>query len=89
MKVPPLVARVRVRTGAHAFRLWVPLFLVWALLFVLLAPLFLFAVLAALLAPRRWRFGRAACGAWATFCETRGTHVDVEGARSAVSVEIH
>ncbi len=89
MKLPPLVARVRVRTRAHLFRLWVPLFLLWLLLFLLLAPLLLVATLVTLLAAPRWRFGRLARGVYVTVCETRGAHVEVEGDRTGVSIALH
>ena len=78
MTLPPLVARVRIRTEHRHLRLFVPLFL---LLVLLLA-------LAALLAPPRWRFGPAARGVCRALCETRGTRVDVAGPRSRVHVAL-
>ena len=80
MRVPPMLAHVSVGGPPRAFRLWVPLFLVWALLLVLLLPLLLVAALAVALAPRRWRFGPAVQGAWVTLCETRGTSVEISPA---------
>src|SRR5512146_1795278 len=69
MKLPPLVARVRVRTDRRSLGLWVPLFLAWALLVVLLAPLLLLALLVTLLFAPRWRFARLASGVYAAVCE--------------------
>jgi hypothetical protein len=89
MRLPPLVARVRIRTPDHHLRLWVPLFLVWVLLLPLLVPLALLVALAALLAPPRWRFGPVARGACVALCETRGVAVDVEGPRSRFLVTLH
>jgi hypothetical protein len=89
MILPPLIARVRVRSGAFRIRLWVPLFLLWLLLLVLLAPVLLVAAVVALFAPARWRFGPAARGACLALCETRGTCVDVESARRRVFIALH
>jgi hypothetical protein len=89
MILPPLVARVRIRTRAHHFRLWVPLFVIWLLLVPLLLPVLLLALIVALLAPARWRFGPVARGTYVALCETRGTHVDVEGKRTDVSIALH
>ena len=89
MNLPPLVAQVRIRTDGRAFRLWIPLFLLWLLIFALLLPVLVLAMLAALLAPRRWRFGRVARGSYAVLCETRGTHVEVERARTGISIALH
>jgi len=89
MKLPPLVARVQVRTPARSFRLWVPLFLVWILAFLLLVPLLLLALLVALAFAPRWRFGALLGGTYAVLCEARGTHVDVDDARTRVSIALH
>ena len=88
MTLPPLVARVRIRTEHRHLRLFVPLFLLWLLLFPLFLLLVLLLALAALLAPPRWRFGPAARGVCRALCETRGTRVDVAGPRSRVHVAL-
>jgi len=87
--LPPLVARVRVRTRRHAFRLWVPLFLAWLLLLPLLAPLVLVALLVTAVALPRWRCAALLRGVYATLCETRGTCVEVEGDATQVFVTLH
>ena len=89
MILPPLIARVRVRSGAFRLRLWVPLFLLWLLLVALLAPVLLLAAVVALFAPPRWRFGPAARGVCLALCETRGTCVDVESPRGHVFIALH
>ncbi len=89
MRVPPLVARVRLRGRRRSIRLWIPLFLLWLVLAVLLAPLLALVFLAALVAPPRWRFLRLAGGAWGALCEARGASVHVEDARGAVFVSFH
>jgi hypothetical protein len=89
MNLPPLIARVRVRTRRHAFRLWVPLFLLWILLVPLLVPVILVALLVTAVAMPRWRCGALLRGAWATLCETRGTRVEVEDQGTRVFVTLH
>ena len=89
MRLPPLIARVQVRTSARSFRLWVPLFLVWLLALLLLGPLLLVALLATLALAPRWRFARLLRGAYAVLCEARGTSVEVDRARGHVSIALH
>jgi len=89
MTLPPLVARIRIRTERRHLRLFVPLFLLWLLLLPLLVPLVLLVALAAVLAPPRWRFGPVARGACLALCETRGTRIDVAGPRGRVHVALH
>ena len=89
MMLPPLVARVRIRTPDHHLRLWLPLFLLWLLLLPLVVPLALLLAVAALFAPPRWRFGPIARGACVALCEARGTAVDVEGPRGRVFITLH
>ncbi len=88
MNLPPLVARVRIRTPRHAFRLWLPLFLLWILLVPFLAPVLLVALLVTAALPR-WRCGALLRGAWATLCEARGTRVEVEDEGTHVFVTLH
>ncbi len=78
MRYPPLVARVRIGTPARSFPLWIPIVLVWAPLLVLLAPFVLLAMLVALVTAWRWSFLALVRGLWTTFCEIRGTRVDLE-----------
>ena len=82
MMLPPLVARVRIRTPDHHLRLWL-------LLLPLVVPLALLLAVAALFAPPRWRFGPIARGACVALCEARGTAVDVEGPRGRVFITLH
>jgi predicted membrane metal-binding protein len=89
VRLPPLVARVRIRTRGRAYRLWVPLFLVWLLLALLLAPVLLVALLLTLLVARRWRFLPLAGGLYTALCEARGTRVELEGERATVFVALH
>jgi hypothetical protein len=89
MNVPPLVARVRVHTPRRAYRLWVPLFLIWALLLLLLVPVLLVALAVTVLIAPRWTFVPAARGAWDVLCASRGTRVAVDGGRSRIFVALH
>ncbi|HTN51789.1 MAG TPA: hypothetical protein VML50_05260 [Anaeromyxobacter sp.] len=87
MRLPPLVARVRVRTPRHALRLWLPLFLVWALLAVLLLPLLLVLRIAALVVPR-WSLLALVRGGCAVLGEARGTRVLVERPGAEIFVSL-
>lgn len=89
MKLPPLVARLRVRTRTRSFGLWVPLFLVWMLAFLLAAPLVLAGILVSLAFAPRWNVARLAWGTYAALCETRGTLIDVERDRTRVFMALH
>jgi hypothetical protein len=88
VRLPPLVARVRIRTRGRACRLWVPLFLVWLVLLLLIAPVLLVALLVTLLVARRWSFLPLAGGLYATLCEARGTRVELEGERTTVHIAL-
>jgi hypothetical protein len=89
MKLPPLVARVRVRTRCHAFGLWVPLFLLWLVVIPVLAPIVLLALLVTRVALPRWRCAALLRGAYTTLCETRGTRVEVENDDRHFFVTLH
>ncbi|HUL57987.1 MAG TPA: hypothetical protein VLU43_01855 [Anaeromyxobacteraceae bacterium] len=92
MKLPPLVARVRVHTPHRACRLWVPLFLLWGLLLVLLVlllPVLAVAIGVTAVAAPRWSIAPAARGLWAVLCESRGTRVLVAGGRAQVFFTLH
>jgi uncharacterized membrane protein len=88
MRIPPLVARVRIGTPVHSVPLWVPIVLVWAPLLVLAAPLLLLALLAALVVAPRWSFLALARGIWDALCEARGTRIDFQGDHRRVSIAL-
>jgi uncharacterized membrane protein len=88
VKLPPLVARLHVRTRARSLDVWVPLFLVWLLVLVPAAPLLLVAVLAALAFAPRWNVARLAWAAYVALCASRGTVVGVERDRTRVLVTL-
>jgi hypothetical protein len=88
MRIPPLFARVRLEGRAHRLTIWLPLFLIWLLLLAL-APVVLLVLATSLLVAPRWRFTGLARGLYATACELRGTHVDVEGERGRVFIALH
>lgn len=88
MRLPPLVARIRIGTPARSVPLWVPIVLVWAPLLVLAAPLLLLALLVALVVAPRWSFLTFARGIWDALCEVRGTRIDLQGDHRRVSIAL-
>ncbi len=89
MRIPPLLARVQIGGRADPVAIWFPIVLLWLPLLLLLAPLLLLALMAALVAPRRWSLLGILRGLWAAFCETRGASIDFQGARRRVSIALH
>ncbi len=87
MRLPPLVARVGIRTPRRSFAVWVPLFLVWLAVLLLALPVALVALAVVAFAPR-WRFGRLAGRAYLALCAARGTDVEVEGEGTAISIAL-
>ena len=85
----PLLAIIDVRHPKGAFRLWAPLFLVWALLAIVatvLSPILILAGLVCLAAgfnPFRWAIALVAL-----FCSLAGVLVQVQSPRANVLVQI-
>jgi hypothetical protein len=89
--IPPLWMSVSVRPGsrggARAFRLWLPLFLLWLLAFFIL-PLLLvaFVLFAVLFGPRTFT---AVAEVYRMLCALRGLRVDVDGPDERVRVRVY
>ena len=82
----PFMARVSVRRSSRAFRLWIPLALVWLLLLPLvlvLLPLAFVACLVARVDPL------AAIGTgWAILCGVQGSEIEVENSSGSISIYV-
>lgn len=74
------------RGRARAFRLWLPLFLLWILAFVFLPVLLIaFVLFAVLFGPRTLT---AVAEAYRMLCALRGLRVDVDGPDERVRVRV-
>ncbi len=89
MRIPPLLARVEIGRGPCPLAFWFPVVLLWLPLLLLLAPFLVLGLVVALVALPRWSFLGLGRGLWAAFCETRGASVDLQGARTRLSIALH
>jgi len=90
MTLPPALLRLRVPARAWP-TLWLPLFLLWPLLFLIfaLAASCGVLVLCVALQVSLARAAQLVLSVYALLCATRGTHVDVVGARSRLLITVY
>ena len=92
MSLPPALMRLRVRAPGRAWpSVWLPIFVLWPVLllaFVLAASCGVLMLCVALQLSLARAFELVA-SAYALLCATRGTHVDVVGARSSLLITVY
>jgi hypothetical protein len=82
----PFMARVSVRRGSRAFRLWIPLAIAWLLLLPIVLVLLPIAIVACLIA-RVDPLG--AIGTfWAILCGVQGSEIEVENSSGSISIYV-
>jgi hypothetical protein len=91
MKALPMFVCVRVaQSWPRVPALWLPICLLWPIVLIIIAPFLVVGLLVALVVDARSvpQLMRLGGGIYSLLCETRGTHVDVWGHRSRVTVSI-
>lgn len=92
MKLLPLFLKLKFRHRTWGIpTLWLPIFLLWPVVFLLGTIFFLVGLIALVILDTR-SIGRFCClfsGIYRTFCELRGTRIDVEDRENRVLILIH